>query len=388
VKAEKKYQVRPRAEDMRMVGEERSWAPGSITDANRKMEMMQGLAWLNYVAVDKDHRRFIEDWIREFRSKTAAQDMDLWNKVHDRHVIPTYCNLARLASRGFPLNNDEHARIWAHILDAAAKSDVIVAVTNTGPKPEPKLGVQERINLQVDEAVIEIEDSVSALLRDAAARVQELNKVPAAAKFSAVHYRRLADALKPMLIELTELREARANRNSDDAAAQQLVEGYSSVTNRALKATLAYLENIVGTAIRLAGEKKVVRLRKKKPVDKAKLVRRFKYLTKNDELKIKSIDPVACLNTSEVWTYDARRRKLAVYRAEFSGSIAIKGSSFAGFAENSSLQKTLRKPDKQLAEFLSLNKNQLRKWFDAIKSTEHRVNGRSNDSLVILRVIE
>jgi hypothetical protein len=165
------------------------------------------------------------------------------------------------------------------------------------------------------------------------------------------------------------------------------VEAYEYVGNKNLKTLLQFLESVVGTSIRLAGERKVARTRKKKPVDKAKLVRRFKYQSKNDELKVKSLDPVACLNSSEVWTYDARRRKLAVYRAEFAGSIVIKGAGLDGYAANSSLQKTLRKPDKQIAEFMALNKNQLRKWFDSIKSVQYSPNGRSNDNLLILRVI-
>lgn len=388
MKAEKKYVVRPKAEDMRVVGEERSWEPGKITEANRKHEMSEALSWLNYVATDRDHRRFVEDWIREFRAKTAKQDLDIYAQVSDRWVLPTYCNLARLAVRGFPLTDEEHARIWNHIQEAAVKSNASIVVVAVPEKAEPKLGVQERINLQVQDALVEIEDTVSIMLRDAATAGPELNKIKAVGKFSAVHYRRLADAMRPMLREFTELREARADKKTEDDLKMQLIEGYEFVTNRCLKSVLAFLENLMGTAVRLADEKKVTRQRKKKPVDKAKLVRRFKYMLKHEELKLRSIEPVNCLGTTEVWTYDSRRRKLAVYRGEFSGSISVRGSSLVGYAENSSTQKTLRKPEKQLAEFLALNKNQLRKWFDAIKSVEYRPNGRSNDQLLILRAME
>lgn len=387
MKAEKKHQVRPRGEDLRFIGEEYSWQPGEITAENRKHEMTKALSWLNYVADDKDQRRFVEEWIKNFRPKTAKEDLVFWDLVHDRYVLPTYRNLARLAMRGFPLTDEEHERIWQHIQAAAVKSDAVLP-TDEPASSEPKIGIQERINLQVDDAVVEIEDAVSGMLRGTDAPALELNKIKAVGKFSSVHYRRLADALRPMLIELTELREARADRKTEDSAKLQLVEGYEFVSNRNLKTVLSYLENLVGTSLRLADEKKSVKIRKKKPVDKAKLVRRFKFMPKHEELKLKSLEPVSCLGTSEIWTYDSRRRKLAVYRAEFAGSIAIKGSSFVGFAENSSVQKTLRKPERQLAEFLALNKNQLRKWFDAIKSTEHRANGRSNDKLVVLRAIE
>ena len=141
----------------------------------------------------------------------------------------------------------------------------------------------------------------------------------------------------------------------------------------------------MGTANRLALEKKVARARKKKPTDKAKLVRHFKFLPKLDELKLASLQPVGTLNSSEVWVYNSKTKKLGVYRGEFNGSIMIKGSSFIGFAVNSSVQKKLRKPEKQIAEFQALNKNQLRKYFEGIKGVEHRLNGRSNLFTLLLR---
>ena len=128
------------------------------------------------------------------------------------------------------------------------------------------------------------------------------------------------------------------------------------------------------------------KVRKKNPVDKVKLVRKLKYMVKNDEFKITSINPVNCLNVSELWVYNSKTRKLGVYRSEFPGSILVKGTGFTGILEKSSIQKTLRKPEKQLAEFMALGKNQLRKWFDAIKGVELKMKPRINDQTLLLRV--
>ena len=125
--------------------------------------------------------------------------------------------------------------------------------------------------------------------------------------------------------------------------------------------------------------------RKKKPVDKNKLVARFKHLEEFAELSLKSVKPVDCIGVTDVWVYNSKTRKLGVYRGQYSNVMGIKANKWNGYTETTSVQKTLRKPEKQLSEFKALGKNQLNKWFESIKCAPQKLNGRGNEFTLILR---
>lgn len=385
----KKYNLRPRAEDAKMIGEEHSWLPETINEKNRKLKMINAMNWLNYVADTKDYRKFVEDWIKIYRPSTVKQDLNLWSKTSDKYIRPTICALARIHVQGFPLSDSEQMVIWEHVTDAATKSGAFLPAVKEEKielEQEPKIGVQERINNQIQEAVGEVEEIIHKLLRGVSVNT-ELSAIPVTSRFGAIHHKKFAEALQPFLKEYNSIKDTKAIRNSDDDGVLQIKEAYEYVSNKNLKATIQFLEELYSSCVRLSLERKVSKVRKKRPTDKAKIVKKFKYLSNFEEFKLQSLLPVNCLGTSEIWLYNTRTRKLGCYKAEFSGSISIKGSSFIGYMENSSVQKTLRKPEKQLSEFQSLAKNQLHKWFNNIRSTEHRLNGRSNEHSVIMRII-
>lgn len=378
----KKYNFKLSAENIRFYGMETEWPEGKITPENRNVEMIKALNYYNYVASDKDFRVFYEDWIRATRATTAKQDLALLKKITDRNIRPTFASLARMYVQGFPLTEKDHQRIWEAVVIAADKSSD-TAVQEQPTDTVPKIGVQERMDAQVNTAVGVVEDHLEQLL-NGKIKADQIKDPFGTANFSAIHYKKLAKALEPVIAEFIELDQVRGASKLKPSE-EQLIEGYAFVKSRALKQTLDFLNNCMSTANRMASQVRVAKARKKKPIDKARLVRKFKYLAKHDELKLNSIQPVACLGASEVWVYDVRKRKLGFYKGEFDGSIMIKGSKFLHWSKTTSAQKTLRKPDKQIAEFLALNKNQMRKWFDKLKGVEHRMNGRGNEHLVLIR---
>ena len=156
---------------------------------------------------------------------------------------------------------------------------------------------------------------------------------------------------------------------------------------KTLKTLIAFLDEICSTAQKQIIQKKANTVRKKKPTDVNKVVAKFKKLMEFPELKLKGTNPVDCIGVTDVWVYNSKTKKLGVYRGQYTGCMGIKGNSWVGFTETSSVQKTLRKPLTQMAEFQTLGKNQLKKWFDSIKSVEHRMNGRGNEYTLIMRTV-
>ena len=64
--------------------------------------------------------------------------------------------------------------------------------------------------------------------------------------------------------------------------------------------------------------------------------------------------------------------------------LEVKGTTIIRYSETESISKTLRKPVEQLAEFKKCGKIQRKKFFESIKTTETKLNGRINPDTILL----
>jgi hypothetical protein len=67
-------------------------------------------------------------------------------------------------------------------------------------------------------------------------------------------------------------------------------------------------------------------------------------------------------------------------------TLSVKGTTIIGFNENTSVCKTLRKPEEKLKEFKAAGKVQLRKFLEDINATDTKMNGRINEETILLKV--
>jgi hypothetical protein len=202
------------------------------------------------------------------------------------------------------------------------------------------------------------------------------------------HYVECIEKIEPILEEFTGLLEARRTHKSkltDDQ--QQLLEGYEHLKGMAVvKSVVRLLESYINDLKKSHVSKQVAKVRKKKPKDKTKLVRGIKFLKEDTALGITSVDPINLLNCSEVWTFDTKTRKLNKYYSPVGGGITVKGASLVGYDETMSSCRLLRKPETQLKEFAELKKNDLTKWYSAVKSKSAPVRARLTATSLILKV--
>ena len=137
----------------------------------------------------------------------------------------------------------------------------------------------------------------------------------------------------------------------------------------------------------LMEEAKVTRKpRAKKAVPKDKLVEKLKYLKTFEQLKLVSINPTELIGSKELWIYNTKTRKLGKYVSAEFAELGVKGTTITGFDENKSIQKTLRKPAEQIAEFKAAGKVALRKFLDDINAVDTKMNGRINEDIILLKV--
>ena len=168
---------------------------------------------------------------------------------------------------------------------------------------------------------------------------------------------------------------------------EQIKEAYSNFSKQAKLDYVAFFEKIQTACDTFIETGKAKRKpRKAKAVSKEKLVSKLKYQENDSDLGIASINPVEIIDATEVWVYNTKTRKLGVYFVDdFQQGLVIKGTSMQAHHESKSVQKTLRKPAEQLKEFKGNAKTKYKKAFDAIKTTDTKLNGRFNDNTIILK---
>jgi hypothetical protein len=187
---------------------------------------------------------------------------------------------------------------------------------------------------------------------------------------------RLAKAYEPLLAEL----QAALNGTDKD-----LKEAYSYLGKIKLRHLIAMVQLIISDCAQACIAAKAPRKpRAKKEKPAGVLVAKLKYLKEFEELKLKSEVPTALVGASTVWLYDTKRRKVSVYEALDGDKISVKGTTLIGWDVTKSSCKTLRKP----AEFVNGNlaKRAIAATYKGLKTKEGRVNGRTNEDTIILKV--
>jgi len=195
----------------------------------------------------------------------------------------------------------------------------------------------------------------------------------------AAHARVIKTLYSKDLAELEEL----ASGTEDE----QLREGYSHLSRKQVRNLIAFYQEIMAACDMLAQEAKVNRApRAKKSVPAEKIVAKLKYKKSDEPMKLVSINPTDIIGSVELWTYNTKTRKLGKYVAAEYQTLSVKGTTIIGFNENTSVCKTLRKPEEKLKEFKAAGKVQLRKFLDDINATDTKMNGRINEETILLKV--
>jgi len=177
---------------------------------------------------------------------------------------------------------------------------------------------------------------------------------------------------------------------------EQLIEGYSHLEKSEIKAMYEMYKSIVQACDMVIANAKFDRKpRKKKPVSSEKLVSKMKFMKEHVDTGLVSINPIEIVGSNILVLYNTKSRKLGIYhtsnvdpmnqKREGSG-LSVKGTTMIRFNEETSVQKTLRKPQEQLKIFKDINKRSLNKKFEAIKSVPTKMNGRINEHTLLLKV--
>lgn len=351
-------------------------------------EMARFYNWYNYVCDKSEAREWTEQLISAYpkRKHLVAR----YKKIPDWRISSTLGWISRIVMRGghvpyrtlrFMVKQLKEAEIMLKKHQEQEAKDKPVEA-----KPVNTITIQDRMREKLSECLGEAEGMIDEFRANGYkgdVKVFQLFK-----QFN-VHQNQVNDIVswaQPQLDEMLELQEVLDKKKRTDFE-DQLVEGYSHMGKRQIKAVVEMWTSIIDAAKSYGSVKKAERApRKRKPVPPEKMVKRLKFLRRDEATGLESIDPTKLVGASEVWVYNTKTRKVGLYVADdYSKVMMVKGAGLLGFSEKESKQKTLRKPETQLKEFLTMGKPAARKWFSGIKSTEIKLNGRTNEHTILLR---
>jgi hypothetical protein len=317
-----------------------------------------------------------------YNTNKNEKDAAKYLGIKDNYVASKFTSLAwamRMKSRGcqFSVPSQE---TFQRLLDQfneliKPKADP-VPVAAAVVVEDNVISIQERVQAKTDFFIAELE-----------AMVDEYGIRGDAAKMNAYQWFTKQEVKSIHASKIAEFFEARLGALEHALKDPQLREYYSGYNKSRLLNIFKCYANIIADAKKIASNASAARKpRKKKPVSVEKMVRGIKFLQKNDEFKLQSIDPVKIPGASQLWVFNVKTRKLGVYNALDAAGLMVKGSSILNYSVDTSICKTLRKPEKVLKTVLDGGKIALRKVLEEVNAKASNLNGRLNKDTILLRI--
>ena len=347
----------------------------SPDETNYNVQLMRIMNWYSAEKVKSDARKYMRDYIKA----KMLSELKTFDQVKDVNIVNTYGWISRIIMRNGKISDTHLSKLTGYIKETL-DSTIYVApveeqkVVTSAPKPS----IQDAMKEKISEYLGELEGSLDKIINDkedfSLYKNMQANQIP-----------------KPYVNDIKEwskkkLREFISVYEGKDS---QLVEGYSNITKRELKNIVKLLGTFIEDCDKYSEFKKANR---KPRVVKAKpasvQVKNLKYKKEDTDLAITSVDPAEIIGAQQVWVFNSKTRKLALYKTDSATGIIVKGSSFQNYDPELGCQKTLRKPADQLKDLMGATKVQLRKYMDSINSKAAPANGRMNADTLILRVIK
>ena len=322
--------------------------------------------WYNQEKDKKDARAFLKNYASSF-DRHGAKIID---RVPDQSIICTFGWLARLILTGSTLAPSHVNELKEYVSKLLTYQEPLKEVEVVTSKPT----VRENMEVKVKEFLGELEGALDEQSDFNLFQNMQNRSIPAAYVPHVMTFvQRKADEF--IYVYETELSDVK--------------EGYSNFGKRKFTAVLKLLSQWKEDLERYGQFKKAnkkPRARKVKPA--IEQVTKVKYCKVFPELNLTSLNPVELVGASQVWLYNVKYKKLAVYRTESSQGIQVKGTTLQNYDPELCEQKTLRKPQETIKEVLQAGKVNLRKVLSSLSTKPSPVNGRINEETLILRVIK
>ena len=373
--ARKTNVVAAKAAASMLVGSEPTGSKLDSASDNYKSEIQVLFNWYSANKTKDDAFKYYIDYIKKNRNK----DLKTFQKLSSNDILTTYGWVARLITRGASVSEDHVIRLNGNIDELLKR---VLEEEDVPPNFEKQkktnvVNIQEAIKIKAKEYIGELEGAIDDFILE--------DK-----EFSLINDFKGKQIPSPYVAEVKTWAEKKLEefQNVLEPIDSQITEGYSNFNKRKLRAMVKLFEQFVEDCNLYGQFKKANRktraVREKPP---AVQVKSLKYKTKDDELNIESEKAADIIGSQQVWLFNTKTRKLAVYTSDSTKGMSVKGTTLQNWTPEKSMQKTLRKPEEQIKDLMSSGKVKLRTFMDSIKSKQGDVNGRINIDTVILKIL-
>jgi hypothetical protein len=399
IKAPRKTRSKPRsakALDMANIGFLPDWKTIESHEDPRFDEMLHdALRHYGYFNKPADMRKSMEKWLAV--NVTDKKTLKAWKKTPDwRTPVPAY-SLVCASLAGMPMKDEHFDYVVSKVKEAIAKSIAageVVAEKKKKDAPSKlqlvssKLdryindaSIQDRISAKIDEHILHIEETWEDDIIENKAKhpKPEIKAYLATENVPASMIDRIVNHFQANLDEIA----GSQGKNADE----DLKEAYAHLKRPDVKRFTDFYNALIANLKMYKEEKKVQRApRARKAQPKSKQVAKLNFMKKHEGLKLVSVSPEDIIDCKELWVYQTKYRKLGKYVTDGYTTLGVKGTSITGFDTTKSVQKTLRKPAEQLAEFKKAGKVKLRTFMNDVKAVEIKLTGRINKDTILLKV--
>ena len=380
--------------DEKAVGTEPVWDTSravEFSDEEFDHYFRKSMKYYNYFYSTKDLKKYFVEWLRKHEGNESEYHqlnratIDYYAKTKDGLTPLTACAIVKAHTQGMPLRDRHVEYLLATVKKVIALQEAqVVEEDDTNPKQTvSKTGVK----------VPTIQDRMNEIAMTHRLHFEEMEDKLFEGKTvepKAYEYLLAKNVPQAMLGKIVaffekhrdEIAEAKTTKDED------LKDAYSHFKTADYKRCETFYTALFDGFTQYGQVKKATKKASvRKPPAKEKLVAKLKYLKTDPTTKAVSINPVDIIGAQVLFVYNTKTRKLGKYVAEdMGGTLNVKGTGITGFDVNKSVQKTLRKPDVQLKEFMAAGKIDLRKFLENIKATEIKLNGRINADTILLKV--
>lgn len=333
--------------------------PLEVTEDN----YIQALNWYTY-QYENDQAR---EWLLEYLKKNSTKETLQAVRKAPKWAIPTTIGWqARIMMNGNVLSEKSMEFFNDRLKQVIDTVEVVEEATT--PAEKPTVSIQERTKAKIDQLLAECEEAVD---QDPNLNIYEWLKGKEASTQAATA---ICDYYAKWIKDF----------EYEDPSYTRQQKKYNSEQ-------LKYWTQFVYDCERYIGNKKVTKVRKpreKKTKSAVDLVKSLKFQKEFPPLKIVSVNPAEIIGCKQLWTYNTKQRKLTRYDSSGPNGIQVKGTTLTGFDVETSVTKSLRKPDTALQSLLGAGKVALRSFMSDIKTNETKPTGRINTDTILIRVIK
>ena len=334
--------------------------------------------WYSTEKTRSDSYKYYQQYVK----KNRPTDVKYFAEVEERDVHITYGWMARMLLQGAIVSTDHQKAFDKNLTGLidlgkarllTKETTVKVAVATTTVK---RTSIQDAMKEKASEYVGELEGFIDEFVTE--------DK-----EFNLYNHLKGNQIPAPYVITVKSWAESKLAEFEEvvDSKDSQIVEGYSNFNKRKLKSMVKMFESFIADCDKYGQFKKANRkpraVREKPAVAQ---VKSLKYKLKDDELGLTSARGIDLVGAEQVWLFNTKTRKLAVYTSESTKGMTVKGTTLQNWSPEKSKQKTLRKPEEQIKDLMASGKVKLRTFLDSIKSKEQAVNGRINIDTIILKI--